>query len=218
LLADGAGRHSLSARASMASPAKSSEESGVFFRAMSVEPLRGRPAQVVRAVLRLLPQPARVHVLRHREIVKFVLVGGTCFLVAVAINYALKLTILTDKPITAFTVANIVAMVLSYILNREWAFRTRGGRERRHEAALFFAVNAIAVGVSDIPLGIARYVFGLQTPEVSRIVQEISDFGFGIIAGTLLAMAFRFWAYRKWVFPQQKLHLVQPDRDSQAAA
>src|SRR3954468_17336785 len=136
---------------------------------MSVEPLRGRPARVVWAVLRLLPAPLRERALRHREILKFLLVGGTCFVVAVVTNYALKLTVLTEKPVTAFTLANIVAIILSYVLNREWAFRARGGRERRHEAALFFAVNAIAVGVSDIPLGIARYVFGLQTPAVSRI-------------------------------------------------
>jgi putative flippase GtrA len=184
---------------------------------MSVEPLRGRPARIVRAVLALLPTPVRTQVLRHREILKFLIVGGTCFLVTIAVNYALKLTILSNKPVTALTVATIVTTVLSYILNREWAFRTRGGRERRHEAALFFAVNAIAVGVNDVPLLIGRYVFDLRVPDVSLIVQEISDFGFGIVAGTLAAMAFRFWAYRKWVFPHPKVRLVRQDQSSRAA-
>jgi putative flippase GtrA len=184
---------------------------------MSVEPLRGRPARIVRAVLALLPTPVRTQVLRHREILKFLIVGGTCFLVTIAVNYALKLTILSNKPVTALTVATIVTTVLSYILNREWAFRTRGGRERRHEAALFFAVNAIAVGVNDVPLLIGRYVFDLRVPDVSLIVQEISDFGFGIVAGTLAAMAFRFWAYRKWVFPHPKVQLVRQDQGSRAA-
>ena len=186
---------------------------------MSVEPLRGRPAQIVRAVLGLLPAPVRERLLKHRETLKFLVVGGTCFVVAVAINYALKLTILGEKPVTAFTIANIVATVLSYVLNREWAFRARGGRERRHEAALFFAVNAVAIGVSDIPLWIARYVFDLQAPHVSLIVQEISDFAFGILAGTLAGMVFRLWAYRKWVFPHPKVRLVEapPDEGSRAA-
>lgn len=184
---------------------------------MSVEPLRGRPAQIVRAVLRVLPAPVRERVLKHRETLKFLVVGGTCFLVTVAINYALKLTVLGDKPVTAFTIANIVGTVISYVLNREWAFRARGGRERRHEAALFFAVNAVAIAVSDIPLWIARYGFHLQTPHVSLLVQEISDFGFGIIAGTLAGMVFRLWAYRKWVFPHPKVHLVRPDEGSRAA-
>lgn len=186
---------------------------------MSVEPLRGRPAQIVRAVLSLLPAPVRERVLKHRETLKFLVVGGTCFVVAVVINYSLKLSILGDKPVTAWTIANIVATVLSYVLNREWAFNARGGRERRHEAALFFAANAIGIGVSDIPLWIARYVFDLQTPHVSLIVQEISDFGFGIIAGTLAGMVFRLWAYRKWVFPHPKVRLVEarPDEGSKAA-
>jgi putative flippase GtrA len=184
---------------------------------MSVEPLRGRPAKIVRTVLGLLPGPVRERVLKHRETLKFLVVGGTCFVVTVAINYALKLTILASKPVTALTLATMAATVLSYVLNREWAFRTRGGRERRHEAALFFAVNAVAVGVNDIPLLIARYLFDLRAPDVSRLVQEISDFGFGIVAGTLLAMAFRLWAYRKWVFPHRKVHLVRSDEGSRAA-
>jgi putative flippase GtrA len=184
---------------------------------MSVEPLRGRPARIVRAILRLLPVPVRTRVLRHREALKFLIVGGTCFLATIAVNYALKLTILSHKPVTALTVATIVTTVLSYVLNREWAFRTRGGRERRHEAALFFAVNAIAIGVNDVPLLIGRYVFDLRVPDVSVVVQEISDFGFGIIAGTLAAMAFRFWAYKKWVFPHPKVQLVRQDETSRAA-
>jgi putative flippase GtrA len=184
---------------------------------MSVEPLRGRPAHLVRAVLGLLPGPVRDRVLRHRGTLKFLVVGGTCFLVTVAINYALKLTVLASKPVTALTLATIVATVLSYVLNREWAFRTRGGRERRHEAALFFAVNAVAVGLNEVPLWISRYVFDLRVPDVSRLVQEVSDFGSGIVAGTLVAMAFRLWAYRKWVFPHQKLHLVRDGAGSRAA-
>jgi putative flippase GtrA len=184
---------------------------------VSVEPLRGRPAQIVRALLALLPAGIRAHVLRHRETLKFLVVGGTCFLITTALYTALKLTILASKPVTALTIATVVTTVLSYVLNREWAFRTRGGRERRHEAALFFAVNAVAVGVNDIPLLIARYVFDLRAPEVSRLVQEISDFGFGIVAGTLVAMAFRLWAYRKWVFPHPKVHLVEAGGSSRAA-
>jgi len=171
--------------------------------------LRGRPATVVRAVLRAMPEPVRRRLLRHRESLKFLIVGGTCFVVTVVINYALKLTVLTNKPVTALTIATILSTVLSYVLNREWAFRSRGGRERRHEAALFFAINAIAVVVTDVPLWCARYLLHLRVPDVSRVAQEISDFTAGVIVGTLLAMAFRLWAYRKWVFPQENVRLVR---------
>ena len=176
--------------------------------------LSGWPLRTVWRILMLLPASVRAPLLRRREVLKFLIVGGTCFLVAFVVNYALKLTVLTDKPVTALMFATVVSTVLSYILNREWAFRTRGGLERRHEAALFFGINAVAMLITAMPLWIARYVFELRVPEVSRLVQEVSDFAFGIVIGTLLAMTFRLWAYRKWVFPRQNVRLVRsaPDR------
>jgi putative flippase GtrA len=176
--------------------------------------LSGWPRRTVWRILMLLPASVRAPLLRRREVLKFLIVGGTCFLVAFVVNYALKLTVLTDKPVTALMFATVVSTVLSYILNREWAFRTRGGRERHHEAALFFGINAVATLITAMPLWIARYVFELRVPEVSRLVQEVSDFAFGIVIGTLLAMTFRLWAYRKWVFPRQNVRLVRsaPDR------
>jgi putative flippase GtrA len=183
--------------------------------------LRGRPAAAVSRLLRLLPAPIRTRLLRHREVLKFLIVGGTCFLVAIVINYGLKLTVLTEKPLTALTIATLASTVVSYVLNREWAFRTRGGRERRHEAALFFAINGIAALITDIPLWIARYLLDLRVPDVSRLAQEISDFASGIVLGTLVAMVFRLWAYRKWVFPHQNVRLVrtpQPREDPRKAA
>ena len=68
---------------------------------------------------------------------KFAVVGGTTFVIDNAVWYGLKLTVLQTKPITAKAIAIIVATIVSYVLNREWSFRTRGGRETHHEAALF---------------------------------------------------------------------------------
>jgi putative flippase GtrA len=171
--------------------------------------LRGWPARVVGRVLSLLPAPLREQLLRHREVLKFLVVGGTCFLISVTINYALKLTVLNDKPVTALTIATVIANVVSYILNREWSFRTRGGRKRHHEALLFFAISAVAVGINDVPMYAARYLLDLRVPAVSLLTQEVSDFVSGIVLGTLIAMVFRLWAFKKWVFPLQN---ARPDR------
>ena len=150
----------------------------------------GRPG-VVGRVLSLLPARLREQLLRHREVLKFLVVGGTCFLISVTINYALKLTVLNHKPVTALTIATVIANVVSYILNREWSFRTRGGRKRHHEALLFFAISAVAVGINDVPIYVARYLFDLRVPAVSLLAQEVSDFVSGIVLGTLIAMVFR---------------------------
>nr|WP_240973018.1 GtrA family protein [Nonomuraea sp. FMUSA5-5] len=151
-----------------------------------------------------MPEPLRALALKHSELLKFAVVGGTTFLVDNAVFYGLKLTVLEPKPVTAKIIAVLVATIVSYVLNREWSFRTRGGRERRHEAALFFLVSGIGLVLSSAPLWISRYVFLLETPEVSLATQEIADFVSAQLVGTLVAMIFRFWAFRKWVFPDEK--------------
>lgn len=153
------------------------------------------------ALLAHVPEPARSVLIKHRELVKFALVGGTTFLVDNGVWYLLKLTVLTHKPTTAKAIAILVAIIVSYVLNREWSFRTRGGREAHHEAALFFLVSGIGLAINLVPLWVSRYVFHLARPNVSLLVQEVADFTSGSIIGMLLAMAFRFWAMRRWVFP-----------------
>jgi putative flippase GtrA len=157
---------------------------------------------LVESVLRLLPPSVRKLLVKHAELLKFGMVGGTAYLVTLVVNYALKETVLQDKPLTALGIATTLATVVSYILSREWAFKTRGGREQHHEAALFFLVNAIAVGLNLVPEAFARYVLLLETPHVSFALQEISDFVFEMIIGTLLGTVFRWWGYKKLVFPQ----------------
>lgn len=172
--------------------------------------------------LNRLPRSVASVMRGHRETVKFVIVGGFCYAVTLLVNYGLRLTVLDDKPVTALTIANVVASVVSYYLNREWSFRTRGGRRRHHEMVLFLVINSVGIAVNAAPLFLARYVFGLQAPAVSALAEEISDFGFGMVLGTGLAMLFRLWAYRQWVFPHDDVRPA-PDRwdhtvPSQAAA
>jgi putative flippase GtrA len=158
---------------------------------------------VVDTVLARVPEPLRMVLLKHRELLKFAIVGGTTFVIDNGIWYLLKFTILEDKPVTAKIIAIIVATIVSYVLNREWSFRTRGGRERHHEAALFFLISGVGVGLNSLPLYVSRYVLELEVPHVSRLVQEAADFASGSIIGMLLAMFFRFWAFKRWVFPDE---------------
>jgi putative flippase GtrA len=142
-----------------------------------------------------------VVLLKHREMLKFAIVGGTTFLIDNGLWFLLKLTVLSSKPITAKAIAIIIATIVSYVLNREWSFRTRGGRERHHEAALFFLISTGGVAINLIPPYLSRYWLLFEVPHVERWVQELADFVSGSVIGMLLAMFFRFWAFRRWVFP-----------------
>ncbi|WP_040527333.1 GtrA family protein [Gordonia paraffinivorans] len=152
-----------------------------------------------------LPAPVRRLVLRHHELIKFAMVGGTTFVFDLAVFYSLSLTILESKPVIAKVIAGVLATILSYILNREWAFKNRGGRERHHEALLFFLISGIGVVLQAAPLYIGNNVFDMRANlSVSEVV--VVDFVLGYIIGNLLQMAFRFWALRKFAFPEELLH------------
>jgi len=155
------------------------------------------------ATIARLPRPMRPFAERHHELIKFAIVGATTFVIDSVIFYTLKLTILEPKPVTAKIISGIVAVIASYILNREWSFRDRGGRERHHEALLFFGVSGVGVLLSMAPLWFSSYVLDLRVPMVTLTVENIADFVSAYIVGNLLQMAFRFWAFRRFVFPDE---------------
>jgi putative flippase GtrA len=158
---------------------------------------------VVERVLSWMPEPYRRIAIKHRELLKFGMVGGTTWMIDTVVFLVLKTTVLQPKPITAKIIAVLVATIVSYVLNREWSFRTRGGRERHHEAALFFIISGVGVVVYTAPLAISRYVFHLAEPAVGLLTQEIADFVSGQVIGVIAGMAFRWWAFRRFVFPDE---------------
>jgi putative flippase GtrA len=155
------------------------------------------------ATIARLPRAIRPVAEQHHELIKFAIVGATTFIIDSALFYTLKLTVLEPKPVTAKIVSGIVAVIASYILNREWSFRDRGGRERHHEALLFFMFSGVGVLLSMAPLWVSSYIFELRVPHVSLTMENIADFVSAYLLGNLLQMAFRFWAFRRWVFPDE---------------
>ncbi|SEM17865.1 Putative flippase GtrA (transmembrane translocase of bactoprenol-linked glucose) [Rhodococcus maanshanensis] len=149
-----------------------------------------------------MPQPMRDVVLRHHELIKFAIVGGTTMVFDLAIFYSLSLTILEQKPVVAKIISGVMATILSYILNREWSFKNRGGRERHHEALLFFTISGIGVVISAAPLFIANNIFDIRA-SASLTTLVIVDFVLNYIIGNVLQMIFRFWALRRFAFPEE---------------
>ncbi|WLP91486.1 GtrA family protein [Gordonia sp. NB41Y] len=151
-----------------------------------------------------LPEPVQRQVMKHHELIKFALVGGTTFIFDMVIFYSLTFTVLQSKPVVAKIISGVLATILSYILNREWAFKNRGGRERAHEAFLFFGISGIGVLLQAAPLWVANNVFDLRS-NLGSLELAVVDFILGFLIGNLLQMAFRFWALRKFAFPEENL-------------
>ena len=137
-----------------------------------------------------------------RELFRFGVVGAAAYGVTTAVYYGFKLTVLHEKPVTALAIATVVSTAFAYLLSRRWSFVDRGGHGRLREATLFFAVNAGAVAVNLVPPLLSRYVLRLEEPQVGYLAQEIADFVAGMVLGTAAGTAFRWFGYRRWVFPR----------------
>ena len=111
---------------------------------------------------------------KYRELAKFLVVGGTTYVVDVGLFTLMSHTVLQNKVITAKAISILVATILSYILNREWSFSRRGGREKHHEAMLFFLVNGIALTLNLVPLAISQYVIAIQPGAYSSLTVTIA--------------------------------------------
>jgi putative flippase GtrA len=137
---------------------------------------------------------APVRALVH-EIAKFGIIGMISFVIDVGLFNLLLFGggPMNDKPLTAKAVSVAVATTFAYFGNRFWTFRHRGRTNMGREYILFFLLNGVAMVIALTCLWISHYLLGLDT----ALADNISANVVGLVLGTL----FRFWSYRKWVFP-----------------
>lgn len=141
---------------------------------------------------------------KYREFAKFLVVGGTAWVVDASLFTILTHTILDEKVLTCKVISMLVSTIVSYVLNREWSFSSRGGREMHHEALLFFLFNGIGFAINLAPLAISHYMLGLSVVGGhSRVTEAVADWVSANIVGTIFGMLFRYWSYRKFVFPDE---------------
>jgi putative flippase GtrA len=95
-------------------------------------------------------------------------------------------------PLTAKVISTTVATTSAYFLNRHWSFSHRARTGLAREYTLFFVLNGIALVMGLLVIGATRYGFGL-TDKVSLNVANLIGIGLGTV--------FRFWSYKRWVFP-----------------
>lgn len=154
-----------------------------------------RAPEPVRRAFRLWYQ---LHLL-IRESLKFATVGSFGFVVDIAIFNTLMFSggegPLHHKPLTAKTISVLLATLVTYTGNRLWTFRHRARTGVAREYTLFFLLNGVGLGIALGCLAVSRYVLELSGPVADNIAANVVGLAFGTL--------FRFWSYRRWVFPAQ---------------
>jgi putative flippase GtrA len=138
--------------------------------------------------------PERWQALVH-EVFKFGTVGAVNTVVNFAIFNALILTVLPNGPLKANVIATLVALTLSFLLNRHWTYRNRPRTAIRREYSLYFTFNGVGLAIELGVLGLTKYGLGLESVAAVNAAKLL-----GLVLGT----AFRFWAYRSIVFKRRR--------------
>lgn len=132
-----------------------------------------------------------------REVLAFGLVGLAGLVVDVGVFNALRFGgdpgLLQGKPLTAKVLSVVAATVVTYLGNRHWTWRDRHWGDRRREYATFFLLNGVGMAIAVTCLGVSHYVLGMTSPLADNVSANL--------VGLVLGTGFRFWAYRRFVFP-----------------
>lgn len=99
---------------------------------------------------------------------------------------------LEDAPLTAKSLSVCLATLVAWAGNRWWTFRDRRRSAVLPELGLFVATNGAALAISLLCLAFTVHVLGLTGPVAANTSANV--------VGVALGTAFRFYAYRTWVF------------------
>ena len=132
-----------------------------------------------------------------RELAKFGIVGLAALVIDIGLFNILRFAggegPMFDRPISSKIISVAVATTFAYFGNRFWTFRQRGRSNMGREYLMFFGLNAVALLIAISCLWFSHYVMGWDSALADNISANIVGLGLGTM--------FRFWSYRKFVFP-----------------
>lgn len=99
---------------------------------------------------------------------------------------------MSGHPVTAKVIAILVATVATYFGNALLTYRDQPNRLTMRRAVVYAAINVGAIGIQTTCLYVSRYVLGFD----GVVADNVS----GSLIGLVLASAFRYIAYGRWVF------------------
>ena len=132
-----------------------------------------------------------------REVGKFGVVGAVCY--GIDIGIFAVWNSMTEQPYVANVVSTVIATTVAFVGNRFWTWRHRERKGVRREYTLYFGFNAVGLAISFACLWISHNWLGSMWPAV--FTTPLADTISGKVIGVGFASLFRFWAYRRFVFP-----------------
>jgi hypothetical protein len=111
--------------------------------------------------------------------------------------------------VAATAIAAVTATAVTFTGSRYWTFRHRERSGAGRETAMFFVLNAVGIGITEACVGLT-YPLGLARDGLASNV--------ALNGGIALATLFRYWSYKKWVWPAAPATPVTPATSATRAA
>jgi putative flippase GtrA len=164
----------------------------------AAEASRTEPGETSGPALRL------VHRLRSRfaalikETSKFGVVGACSYVLHVSV-FNVFLVLLHLPAFAALAVTTVISTTFAFLGNRFWTWRDRERSGLHREYALYFGFNLVGLVIGEVCLWVSHDLMGAVWPHVFQ--GKLADNVATNIVGVVFASAFRFWSYRRYVFP-----------------
>jgi putative flippase GtrA len=132
-----------------------------------------------------------------RQLLSFILVGGVGLVVDIAVFNALRTTVLEPSlvhggPVIAKAISTSLAILVNWIGNRLWTFRSQRRTDVVREGIEFAVVSAAGMVIALGCLWVSHYLLGYTSIIADNIATNV--------VGLALGTAFRFALYRWWVY------------------
>ena len=138
---------------------------------------------------------------RWKEVVRFVITGGVCFLIEFVALVALRDGAGLDTLI-ATPIAFLISVIVNYVMCVKWVF-DGAGEQGNAQRAGFLVTSAVGLGLNELLMLLFRAAFGENTPVVTVAGFTVTMYMVNKMMATVIVM---IWNYvtKRWILKRKK--------------
>ena len=133
---------------------------------------------------------------RKKEILRFVVTGGVCFLIEFAVLVALRDGVGLDTLIAA-PIAFLVSVIVNYLMCVKWVFEGAGEQGRAQRIG-FLVTSGVGLGLNELLMLLFRAVFGEDAEIITVMGFTVTMYMVNKGLATVIVM---IWNYvtKRWI-------------------
>ena len=138
---------------------------------------------------------------RMKEVIRFVITGGVCFLIEFAALVALRDGAGLDTLI-ATPIAFLISVIVNYLMCVRWVF-DGAGKQGSAQRAGFLVTSAVGLGLNELLMLLFRAIFGEDAPVLTVFGFTVTMYMVNKVMATVIVMVLNYFT-KKWILNRQK--------------